>query len=355
MAQQRDSTSATNAPRLSTLSLDYEKPVTYALGSKTSGLTADFKSGSDGSIFVEMVGLEGPTRGFHIYRLKPSRDAVRLGEPNVEGLSSFSLPASYFVTSSKTYVLRQATIVDLSSQISSTASIYVVVVYDGDGSIQNVVRLDPDIHPVSVGAFGSGDLLVLSVDKLNHSTRLLKFDTEGRLLGELRLFDEDYGAKLALGPKATPAKVGAYLERMLANAQFLPVGDNILIVPIQTRLPLLEINEHGVVRSTQLALPAGKSLSAVVPSDDGMLHVQLDQSSGDAYALSDDDFAKGKTVAYQADPCIYDFNASDGSLVDRVSFAKELIPLRKDGADFIFLTTRPEDGHLQVVKGSIAR
>jgi hypothetical protein len=118
---------------------------------------------------------------------------------------------------------------------------------------------------------------------------------------------------------------------MLADAQMLPVGDNILIVPIRTRLPLLEINEHGVVRSTQLALPDGETLSSVVPSEDGALYILLGHSSEDLYSLSDEDIANGKSVTFQADWYIYDFDPGDGSLLDKISFPKELIPLRKDG------------------------
>jgi hypothetical protein len=142
---------------LRTLSLDYDKPITYGLGSKTSGLTADFKSASDGSIFIELVGVDGPTQGFHIYALKPSGDVVRFSEPNVEGLRNFSIPAAYFVTGTRAYVLRQAQVFDPSSQLKSIASIHVVVVYDDKGVVLNVIRLDPDLNPVSIAAFGSGE------------------------------------------------------------------------------------------------------------------------------------------------------------------------------------------------------
>lgn len=347
-----------------TFALDYSKPVTYALGSKTSSMTADFKSSSDGSVFVEMSSSDAPIRGFHICALRPAQQTVVYRDPqvdphvdpHVQGLRHFGLPASYFVSANRTYVLRQAEAIDPSSPGQKGDTVSVVSVYDDQGEVLSTVRLEPGLNPVTVAAFGSGDLLAIAVDSLHPRARLLMIDSTGSTRGELRLFDEDYGARLASHRAGSPPNPDT-LARMLSSAQLLPAGDNILIVPVRTRMPLLEINQHGVVRSTHLNVPAGMTISRLVPSDDGMLYVILGHSghSGqDPSATSVKDQNTRDASAYVSDRYIYKFNPADGSLTGRIAYPLELVPVRRSGSDFLFLGVRADDGRYQVVKATVA-
>jgi hypothetical protein len=82
---------------------------------------------------------------------------------------------------------------------------------------------------VNFAVYGSGNLLLASVDKVSGRALLTIVDDEGEELGQLSLADNDYGAKMgAVG--ATEEARAQSLGMLLSLAQFVSHGDNLLLI-----------------------------------------------------------------------------------------------------------------------------
>jgi hypothetical protein len=110
------------------------------------------------------------------------------------------------------------------------------------------------------------------------------------------------------------------------------------------------VNEHGIVRATQLALPAGASIRSLLPSSDGMFYVRVGHSSRDPYGA-----AGPEGVAMHLQKAIYVFNSIDGSLVSKGQFSADLSPIAAADGTYTFLAARREDGRIQLVSGTVSR
>jgi hypothetical protein len=354
------------------LKLNYEKPVTYNSGTKRSAILADFRCGSDGSVFFPVVedsslmALEQnqfgqASRGHDILltALTPSGDVVRFAYDSIPGLRNFISEVRYFVSNSRVYTLEVAEAYDPVNPGKSLGRVHVIMIYDYKGSFQRIVRLEPGLNPINIAAFGSGDILVVSLDKLNQRARLLVFDSAGRQQTELRPFDDDAGANMVSAAKSIqglPSSVdGAALSSMLALAQWTPRGDNLLLTPNQARLPVIEVNEHGLVRSTALALPEGEFVGSLLLSDTGHLRVLTGHLSYyDAKGGSVETPSTNGQTSFRPHE-IEEFNPLDGSLLRRIQFADGLVPVCGRDDTYTFVGSRAEDGRTQLVSGTVVR
>jgi hypothetical protein len=180
--------------------------MTYPAGTKQSAFFSDFKCGSDGTVFLPMFDdyslmLEGANRIGHgasrvheilLTGLTPSGDVVRFAYEGISGLRNFVPEMRYFLSGSRVYALEMADMFDPADPRKTLGRVHLILIYDYKGIYQGEIRLEAGLNPINIAAFNSGDVLVVSLDKLNQTTRLLIFDSSGRQLNELRLFDEDY-------------------------------------------------------------------------------------------------------------------------------------------------------------------
>jgi len=352
------------------LKLHYEEPKIYGLGTKYSAVVSDFKCGSDGTIFFQMVedysqakneqdefGQAIPAHVMLMTGLTPSGDVIRFAYEGIPGLRDFLPEARYFVSNSRIYTLESAAVYDPSNPGKILGQVHVIKIYNYKGIFQGFIRLDTGIEPINIAAFDSGDVLVVSEDKWNQTARLLIFDSGGKSQSELRLFDEDYGAKLQLtgkGISGLPSSGdGKALSAMLALAHWAPLGDDLLFASDRARLPVLEINEHGLVRATALALPTGEYVGALLPPDLTTLRVLAGQLSyRDAAGGSVQESSANALTFFKGNE-IEEFNRLDGSLIRRIEFREGLIPVCGDGDTYTFLTSRKEDGRIQLIRGNV--
>jgi len=120
---------------------------------------------------------------------------VRFVPQNIPGYRNLFSLARYFVSDSGVYVLEMADKIDPSDYRKTIGRSYLIDVFDYKGKLEHTVFLEPGVNPFNLAAFESGDILVLSLDNLNHATRFLLFDPAGRPESELRLLDEDFGTR----------------------------------------------------------------------------------------------------------------------------------------------------------------
>jgi hypothetical protein len=348
------------------LNLRYDEPKVYPIGTKQSAIIADFNCGNDGSIFLMMLDDSAafnkeigggshpdPRNRFHVTELTPSGGVVRFAhtEDNIPGLRNFVPEIRYFVSSSRVYSLDRAEVFDPADPGKTLGHAHLVTIYDYDGEYKGTIRLEPGLNPLTIAAFPSGDILVVSLDKLNQTTRLLVFDQTGSLVTELRLFDENYTSKLQRGDNAgTPSFAPNSISTKLALSHWVPFGDNLLMSPkMGSTLPLIELNESGVVRSTNVALPENVYLTGILESGDKVYHVvgsvrkPLETPPSGSY---------GQKFSYFPSE-IDDINPGDGTVVKRVKFARGLWPICAQDDTYTFLSPRDEDGRLQVIRGTV--
>lgn len=346
------------------LSLRYEEPKTYPIGTKHSAIIGDLKCGSDGTIFLPMINdytpLASEANGtgpradrmdrFLVTGLTPSGNVVQFAHTDIPGLTNFVPEIRYFVSSSRVYTLESADIYDPADPTKDLGRAHVILIYDYKGAYQGVVRLEPGLNPVNIAAFPSGDLLVVSLDKLNQTTRLLIFDQAGRPVKELKLFDEDYALKLQLDDKAEKSvSASDPVWAHLALAHWVPFGENLLMSPSLAHLPLVEISENGVVRSTNLTLPDNASISGIFESSDKIYHVVASQPNHVQASKDDPPGQKALFIATEID----DIYPGDGSILKRVKFNRSLIPACVRDDSYTFVWPREDDGKLQTIRGTV--
>jgi hypothetical protein len=348
------------------LSLRYDEPKTYPTGTKQSVIIGDFKCGGDGTVFLPMMEdptalngeINGGPRTDRLHRilvtaLTPSGDVVRFAHAEIPGLRTFVPDVRYFVSSSRVYTLESAQMYDPADPAKSLGRVHLILIYDYQGAYKGVVRLEPGSNPINIAAFPSGDILVVSLDKLNQTTRLLLFDQAGRPLKELRLFDEDYALKLKLRDKAeTPGSAGGPIWTSLALAHWVPFGEDLLMSPTtESTPPLIEINENGVVRSTNVSLPENAALTGISESSDKIYHVVGSEKSQVEPSASDPPGQKFSYTPTEVD----DINPGDGTVLRRVKFTRGLWPVCVRDESYTFLSPRDEDGRLQIIRGTVIR
>jgi hypothetical protein len=341
------------------LTLRYDEPKTYPIGTKQSAILADFQCGSDGSVFLPImedptalnneVNGGPPTDRLHrilVTALTPSGDVVRYAHTDIPGLRTFVPEGRYFVSPSRVYTLESAEIYDPAAPDKRLGRAHLILIYDYQGADKGVIRLEPGLNPINIAAFPSGDILVVSLDKLNQTTRLLIFDQAGRPVKELKLFDEDYALKLQPGDKArTQDSQINSIWTHLALAHWVPFGENLLMSPNRAALPLIEINENGLVRSTNVTLPDKASIGGVFESSDRIYHVlasQPNQVQGDS---------PGQKTSYIPTE-IDDVNPGDGAILRRVKLAPGLWPACVRDESYTFVSPREDDGKLQIIRGT---
>ncbi|HET7104695.1 MAG TPA: hypothetical protein VFI20_11465, partial [Terracidiphilus sp.] len=137
-----------------------------------------------------------------------------------------------------------------------------------------------------------------------------------------------------------------------ALAQWVPFGDNLLMAPKASaaNLPLIEMDENGVVRTTNITLPNPKSrITGVMRSTDGIYYVVV--STPDSNKLSANN-SPGQKVGYFATE-IDNVYPGDGSILSRVRFAHGLNPVCVDGDTYTFISTRATDGKLQTIRATV--
>lgn len=346
-------TAHTDASLPPLLKLHYDSPMTFSVGTEASAIISDFKCDADGSVFVPMtedlsqIDPHAAGASFEIIGLASSGDVVRFAPQPISDYRNLVSLVRYFVSSSHVYLLEMADKIDPMDSRKVTGRSRLIQIFDHKGQLTQTIVLEPGIDPLNLAAFESGEIVLLSPNTLNKTTRLLLIDDVGRPESELSLFDNDFASQL---DQAAKYQNGETLSRVLATASLTPRGQNLLLTTSQVNFPVLELNQHGLVRATQLALPPGATVQSILPSDDGLLHALVGNfrslSSPNSTPASDSSASESKVFS----PAEIDvFYPQDGSLLRRISLAVGLMPVCAFKDRYTFLEPREEDGRLQVI------
>ena len=116
---------------------------------------------------------------------------------------------------------------------------------------------------------------------------------------------------------------------------FLNCG-NLLLAPQGTAASVIDVNEKGIVRVSELQLPPGYLIQSLLSSNGPFWTVS---TSGNAKIL--DDTASGHAYPVFRTGPIFQFNSLDGSPVRRIDVPEGVVSsvLWENGGDFNALTT----------------
>jgi len=286
---------------------------------------------------------------FVLHSLADGTEDVQFAANVVPGYKDLGWPEHYFASDNSVVTLVQAAPLNNSMAESEKERwVKVALVYDRKGTLEHVVPIPQDVDPKSIGMYGSGDLLLVAKDAARNRLRLLVLDKDGDIKNELSLFDGDYDAGQKAGKKQPVAKVMDAADFI----QIIPDGNNLLLVPQGTAATVIEINEQGIVRATDLQLPPGYLIRSFLSANGAYWTISTYEHATTIY-----DKASGKGSANFLNGPLFQFNSFDGSLVRRLDIPKELFDnvLCAHNGKFTALTTDKTTGRLEELIGSVPR
>ena len=333
------------------VSLAYSSPQTFATDSKSTVFQGQFQCGDDGSIFFQGFETYSDDSGmFTLQSLSPAGRVIGFQAATAPGYGAYSSPFSTFVTNSRVYTLVTADKVDPMETSRKLGFSRFVLEYDYKGSFIKSIPIEAGPTVLAIAAFNSGDILLVAQEKYSKRVSLSLIDDSGSKRSDLNLFDKDYLGLIKGRDGASVPDAANYLKMMLADAQYVPYGENLLVVPINTMLPILELNEGGILRSVSLDLPKGGVIGSMLPTNGRDWMVMVGKTKNDV-----DTYSSDKSSATITTPEIQEFDPTDGQLIRKIEISKGLYTLCQRDGELLFLTTRVEDGRLQVVKGTFSR
>jgi hypothetical protein len=355
LAQNADKIAPETEKTIPSYTLEFGKPQKTALGGSGTVMSAIHACGEDGTVFLEVRDVQSDGMGLMaLHSLDRSGQSIRFSPGHLPGYTDeISQPFRFFVSETRVVALVIATPVKASLSDPTPNEVELALIYDRKGALQKAVRLPGDGLQVSaLGLYESGNLLAVAADSRDHSARLLVVDESGEAVREIRLFDEDYNLR-------KNAKVEQMLSGFVQNKsgalgimQIVPHGQNLLLLPTYTRQPIIEVNEHGIVRVYPLQMPDGFFLAA--PLSIGKRSWEFETSRGGFKEPKENEEAP-KGFAIKPGPVLV-FDPNDGSVLRKIDksadSSKAVLVCEHDG-EYTALTTDHNDGSLEVLKASI--
>ena len=162
--------------------------------------------------------------------------------------------------------------------------LFLIVRYSEDGSIEATHTLDTfnnSFLPEKFAPIPSGGFIVMGVQPLNNVLETFLLDSDGLNPREIDLSGSGLysSGKLSkfFGEKnRSLAHGGPGLNSLALGAiQFVPYGDDVLLVQTGTNYPVAVIGNGGILRTVPLKLPPGTTIESFIPSSERNWYVAL--------------------------------------------------------------------------------
>ncbi len=299
--------------------LEFSKPQLVEGVEAGSMIAGRFDCSEDGSVYTVVAAdaLQGdPDSHLAILAVHPGGTTTAFSWWSVPGLANVSGPNAIFAGNEHLYVLVRAE--SATGQNEPAPRYPTVLTFNLNGAFESALRLREDWNPLTFGVFPSGNILLGSEDRLNHRMGLSLVNKQGLPIREISLGENDIVAKAAQMP-LTPRSSARYSPALLvAMSKFLPVDGHLLLVPFETGdLPIVELNELGVLRLTTPRLPADLVLEGLISSSSTAFTLRLGRRI-EPYKETED--AQGKLLAVATEPTqrLIEFSREDGSILREI-------------------------------------
>jgi hypothetical protein len=297
-----------------------------------------------------MPGVGQATGDVALYGVRGANEIVQFNSHLATGYRLISPIARYFASESKVVGLAYGLGIDHGdakvgpdpNRVSN-----VLLTFDRKGALLSTDVLDPNLKPEQLAAFSSGDLLLVAWDKVRKMTYLSVTDAHGSTQREIHFRDND------------PADDGNG-SSPLATLTIYPYGEHLLLVPQDTRRPIVEVNEHGVLNSYTMKIPAGYTRGLalsfgrrswkfrMLKEDNGSQPVQAAQTDGNSKI--------GLASLQSIQGIVLEFNPDDGNVIREIDLPQTgFQPACENNGEVTFVSARAGDGKLQIAKGVAAR
>lgn len=344
-AQSPNGGHATNAV-VRQLELKPRDPVTLPISSFGSVVSGIFECTSDHSVFVQVLPV-APTSGhvmnyadtdFALYGIRSPADIVRFVPGLASGYSRISPIARYFASDSRVVAMVYG--VPMSHGDTGVLSDphrvdSLLLTFDRDGSLLDSRALDPALDAEQVGLFPTGEVLLVAWDEAHRQTHLAVLGHEGRL---------DHDIPITSNDPAVPDSSTALLD-----LQIRPYGQNLLLIPSDTRRTILEVSDGGVVNEYTLRVPAGFQRGLPISLSPSGWFFRMIPAQKNVQGKASDSHAAGLAAEMSLPGVILEFDPSSGEAVRQFSVSTPgFEPACETDGEFVFLTARPGDGKLQL-------
>jgi hypothetical protein len=339
------------------VTLEFSKPKIVEDLNAGAMIAGRFDCSDDGSVYTLIDGyaLNGGTtlnERLALVGIHPDGTVTNFQWRSVPGFTDISLPKSIFVGNGHEYVLVNA---ESKAAKQGYMSRYpVILTFDMKGSLVRTVVLEQDLSPLSFGVFPSGNILLASEDRLNHRMALDLVGADGVLIRDLRLNDSDFVVRASQMPAAARGPSSYSTSLLIAMSKFFSSGNHLLLVPLETSgLPIVELDELGVVRSVVPHLPDNMVIESFLPSDDASSWKVRPATilENDKETLD----SQGKVLGVATRPVnqIAEISRTDGSLQREINIGGPGIqPACEIDGTFQFLTSSGQS-RLQVVTARV--
>lgn len=156
-----------------------------------------------------------------------------------------------------------------------------LLIFDRDGNFTKAILLDIPFEPVRFGVLKSGNFVVTGFDRTNNLPKVAIVGRDGTVIHFLDMNLETHSQVQDAYAKA----LGGHADDLVTSLgmqQMLPYGDNILLISSRTDLPVLEISDAGVIRSTVIQKPKNARIESFIPSDTGRWMIRMSRGASDA-------------------------------------------------------------------------
>jgi hypothetical protein len=359
MAQGKSKPAPSPVEEIPRFTLDFGKPQETALSSNPVVMLANTACKVDGTLFI---GISDGSSGASsipfpsLHSLDPAGQVIRFETSHLMGYSDQSIywAGVFFAGEHWVATLVTATLQDKETDKIASAPVQLALIYDSKGTFQRSVRLPDDIQISALGVYDSGELLIVGTGT-NKLARLLVVDADGDVDRELRLFDDDYNSKQHAKEDQLLSDIEQNKAGALTDLQILPYGQNLLLFPSMTKQPVIEVNEHGIVRVYPLNIPKGFFLSSILSI--GGRTWKIATVSNHIEPAKSADGSPPQAYALTNGP-VFEFDPSSGAALRRIDPPKDApgnsLVCEYDG-QYTALTTDTKNGHLELLQANIPR
>lgn len=328
--------------------LKYGNAKRVLLSGKNMAFGFPFQCGADGTIFFPGNSFS-PTGdlqvdSFAVYAVKP-RDATFLErfDPQMSGLRKIFPRNGLAISDNRVVVLVDAVTAEEELNQPKKKRHPFLLFFDRNGSFLRASALDVPFIVAGIGLFESGDVLVVGSYILDKQQNWVVVGEDGHVERNLAPARDDSNDKPLEGKEFVSA-----IKGMAGMVEILPWRGHLLLLDLNTKHPIVELNERGILRTVQLQLPESLTLAQMIQSDGNswkvaMMHtVQGDSADGAPGYLIDK---------------VGEFDPNSGQLlryvkaVDKTHYATSLA-CERSGVYFA-LSTDPNDGALQVDEATV--
>lgn len=310
--------------------------------SSSPSITGHLHCSHDGTIYSMIDGYNAAPERPALLGIHPDASVTNFDWHSVPGYAHVYDPRSVFVGYGHIYALTIAER-DIKGGIEKR---FIVLTFNPDGSLMRTTTLAPGMKPWTMGAFQSGNLILLSQSRATHRVEADLLTPDGSPIRQLDLGTDDY---LTIA-SAMPNGPDKYDESFLiASSKFQPYGDSLLLVPtLASALPMIELNEQGAVKAVALKVPKGTIVDQIIASTPSTLKLRLGVVRNNQHPNVDTD---GKQMGMTITPSlqITEFSLADGSILHETKFGSyDVQPACEANGSLHLLTSNGSPGFLSV-------